>query len=227
MSRDYWVQLICLIHICGLWWLWIWCACSLSFWIHGNYFFEERIAPKNRYMIFLKRNMLWYFQKKSHFCLDLFLSVLALLQSKHDEMEAKFIEERAVLEAKYQKLYEPLYSKVSSSIFIMFFGKLLIVSCNNPMYLSSTLAWYSNETSWTLSQGSAAAIHAVVQPYIHIISHKCQQWFLCSVWIFCLYWLVTLMCMKIAALWNCYRYGWGRWHHKEWRWDPGWTERWI
>ncbi|GLJ05668.1 hypothetical protein SUGI_0022710 [Cryptomeria japonica] len=33
------------------------------------------------------------------------------LQSKHDELEAKFFEERAALEAKYQKLYEPLYSK--------------------------------------------------------------------------------------------------------------------
>ena len=34
------------------------------------------------------------------------------LQSQHDELEAKFFEERAALEAKYQKLYEPLYTKV-------------------------------------------------------------------------------------------------------------------
>ncbi|KAF0910794.1 hypothetical protein E2562_004765 [Oryza meyeriana var. granulata] len=34
-----------------------------------------------------------------------------LMQSQHDEIEAKFFEERAVLEAKYQKLYEPLYTK--------------------------------------------------------------------------------------------------------------------
>ncbi|KAL6996316.1 Nucleosome assembly protein 1,4 [Sarracenia purpurea var. burkii] len=33
------------------------------------------------------------------------------LQSQHDELEAKFFEERAALEAKYQKLYEPLYTK--------------------------------------------------------------------------------------------------------------------
>ncbi|KAF3793299.1 Nucleosome assembly protein 1 [Nymphaea thermarum] len=33
------------------------------------------------------------------------------IQSQHDELEAKFFEERAALEAKYQKLYEPLYSK--------------------------------------------------------------------------------------------------------------------
>lgn len=33
-------------------------------------------------------------------------------QAQHDEIEAKFFEERAALEAKYQKLYEPLYSKV-------------------------------------------------------------------------------------------------------------------
>lgn len=35
------------------------------------------------------------------------------LQSHHDELEAKFFEERAALEAKYQKLYQPLYNKVS------------------------------------------------------------------------------------------------------------------
>lgn len=34
------------------------------------------------------------------------------LQSQHDELEAKFFEERAALEAKYQKLYEPLYTEV-------------------------------------------------------------------------------------------------------------------
>jgi hypothetical protein len=36
-------------------------------------------------------------------------------KSEHDELEAKFKEERAALEAKYQKLYEPLYSKVLTS----------------------------------------------------------------------------------------------------------------
>lgn len=36
---------------------------------------------------------------------------LRALQSQHDELEAKFFEERAALEAKYQRLYEPLYSK--------------------------------------------------------------------------------------------------------------------
>lgn len=34
------------------------------------------------------------------------------MQSEHDELEAKFFEERAALEAKYQKLYNPLYIKV-------------------------------------------------------------------------------------------------------------------
>lgn len=34
------------------------------------------------------------------------------LQNQYDEMEAKFFEERAALEAKYQKLYQPLYTKV-------------------------------------------------------------------------------------------------------------------
>ncbi|KAF2574930.1 hypothetical protein F2Q70_00001091, partial [Brassica cretica] len=31
--------------------------------------------------------------------------------SQHDELEAKFREERAVLEAKYEKLYQPIYAK--------------------------------------------------------------------------------------------------------------------
>ncbi|XP_024972371.1 nucleosome assembly protein 1;4-like isoform X2 [Cynara cardunculus var. scolymus] len=39
------------------------------------------------------------------------VEVLRSIQSEHDELEAKFFEERAALEAKYQKLYEPLYSK--------------------------------------------------------------------------------------------------------------------
>ena len=38
--------------------------------------------------------------------------IRVILQSQHDEIEAKFFEERAALEAKYQKLYEPLYAKV-------------------------------------------------------------------------------------------------------------------
>ncbi|CAN6457194.1 unnamed protein product [Victoria cruziana] len=39
------------------------------------------------------------------------VAVLQGIQSQHDELEAKFFEERAALEAKYQKLYEPLYAK--------------------------------------------------------------------------------------------------------------------
>lgn len=33
------------------------------------------------------------------------------LQSQHDELEAQFLEERKALEAKYHKLYQPLYTK--------------------------------------------------------------------------------------------------------------------
>ncbi|XP_010438804.1 PREDICTED: nucleosome assembly protein 1;1 isoform X1 [Camelina sativa] len=33
------------------------------------------------------------------------------IQSQHDELEAKFREERAILEAKYETLYQPLYNK--------------------------------------------------------------------------------------------------------------------
>lgn len=39
------------------------------------------------------------------------VEVLREIQSEHDELEKKFFEERAALEAKYQKLYEPLYTK--------------------------------------------------------------------------------------------------------------------
>ncbi|XP_068648052.1 nucleosome assembly protein 1;2-like isoform X1 [Aristolochia californica] len=39
------------------------------------------------------------------------VEVLRDIQKQHDELETKFFEERAALEAKYQKLYEPLYTK--------------------------------------------------------------------------------------------------------------------
>ncbi|XP_021275838.1 nucleosome assembly protein 1;3-like isoform X2 [Herrania umbratica] len=39
------------------------------------------------------------------------VEVLREIQSQHDELEVKFFEERAALEAKYQKLYQPLYAK--------------------------------------------------------------------------------------------------------------------
>ncbi|XP_057535762.1 nucleosome assembly protein 1;4-like isoform X2 [Amaranthus tricolor] len=39
------------------------------------------------------------------------VEALQRIQGEHDVLEAKFFEERAALEAKYQKLYEPLYAK--------------------------------------------------------------------------------------------------------------------
>jgi hypothetical protein len=39
------------------------------------------------------------------------------IQGEHDELEAKFLEERAALEAKYQILYQPLYTKVYQGFF--------------------------------------------------------------------------------------------------------------
>ncbi|GFP84482.1 nucleosome assembly protein 1 [Phtheirospermum japonicum] len=39
------------------------------------------------------------------------VDVLREIQSQHDDLEAKFFEERAALEAKYQNLYQPLYTK--------------------------------------------------------------------------------------------------------------------
>ncbi|KAE9600429.1 hypothetical protein Lal_00046098 [Lupinus albus] len=39
------------------------------------------------------------------------VEVLRDLQGQHDVLETKFLEERVELEAKYQKLYEPLYTK--------------------------------------------------------------------------------------------------------------------
>ncbi|KAF8393614.1 hypothetical protein HHK36_021858 [Tetracentron sinense] len=44
------------------------------------------------------------------------VEVLREIQGQHDELEAKFFEERAALEAKYQKLYEPLYTKRSEIV---------------------------------------------------------------------------------------------------------------
>jgi len=44
------------------------------------------------------------------------VKALQELQTEHDELEAKFHEERAALEAKYQKLYEPLYIKRSEIV---------------------------------------------------------------------------------------------------------------
>jgi nucleosome assembly protein 1-like 1 len=38
-------------------------------------------------------------------------------QAQYDKLEAKFFEERAALEDKYRKLYEPLYSKVSLFVY--------------------------------------------------------------------------------------------------------------
>lgn len=71
------------------------------------------------------------------------------MQSQHDEQEAKFFEEKAALEAKYQKLYEPLYSKVILSLspfgsltlfffFFMVFNNVHgILDCNvqRPTYM--------------------------------------------------------------------------------------------
>lgn len=39
------------------------------------------------------------------------LCIAFTVQGQHDELEAKFFEERAALESKYQKLYQPLYTK--------------------------------------------------------------------------------------------------------------------
>lgn len=39
------------------------------------------------------------------------VEVLRQIQSEHDELEAKFFEERRALEDKYQKLYQPFYAK--------------------------------------------------------------------------------------------------------------------
>jgi len=39
--------------------------------------------------------------------------LIVTLQKEHDGLKAKFLEERADVEAKYQLLYQPLYTKVS------------------------------------------------------------------------------------------------------------------
>lgn len=40
---------------------------------------------------------------------------LIKLQKDHDELKAQFYKDRGALEAKYEKLYQPLYDKVSIS----------------------------------------------------------------------------------------------------------------
>jgi len=55
------------------------------------------------------------------------------LQSEHDELESKFLEERAQLEAKYQKLYEPLYTKVCVLLVGYDIGPVLI-ALFEPIY---------------------------------------------------------------------------------------------
>ena len=52
------------------------------------------------------------FRIKVLLAIDQPVTCLNSTQSQHDELEAKFREERAVLEAKYEKLYQPLYAKV-------------------------------------------------------------------------------------------------------------------
>jgi nucleosome assembly protein 1-like 1 len=43
--------------------------------------------------------------------------MFTVFQGQYDKLEAKFFEERAALEDKYQKLYEPLCSKVSLFVY--------------------------------------------------------------------------------------------------------------
>ena len=56
-----------------------------------------------------------------------------LLQSQHDELEAQFIEEKKALEAKYQTLYQPLYTKVYIPLHYHF--------CMRYMNAESDVAW--------------------------------------------------------------------------------------
>ena len=63
---------------------------------------------------FYFQELLWEL-RNSDFALRFKLNsnlVRLILQGQHDDLEAKFLEERAALEAKYQKLYDPLYTKV-------------------------------------------------------------------------------------------------------------------
>ena len=43
--------------------------------------------------------------------------MFTVFQGQYDKLEAKFFEERAALEDKYHKLYEPLCSKVSLFVY--------------------------------------------------------------------------------------------------------------
>ncbi|KAJ0030996.1 hypothetical protein Pint_13409 [Pistacia integerrima] len=63
----------------------------------------ENLAPKVRKRVEVLREI--------QACAIAINNSVMNLQSQHDELEAKFFEERAALEAKYQKLYQPLYTK--------------------------------------------------------------------------------------------------------------------
>jgi hypothetical protein len=55
------------------------------------------------------------------------LTLFTICKGQHDELEAKFFEERAALEAKYQKLYEPLYTKVNMLYFDIFCSLYVVI----------------------------------------------------------------------------------------------------
>lgn len=56
------------------------------------------------------------------------------VQSAHDELEAKFFEERAALEAKYQNLYQPLYAKVSRGFSLLIFQLFMFKAIEFNLY---------------------------------------------------------------------------------------------
>lgn len=69
-------------------------------------------------------------------------------QSHHDELEAKFFEERAALEAKYQKLYEPLYTKVCiicSQLWYSLTKMKLVSHGDGNVYLTGDIAIHSSK----------------------------------------------------------------------------------
>ncbi|RYR77170.1 hypothetical protein Ahy_A01g001634 isoform G [Arachis hypogaea] len=70
------------------------------------------------------------------------VEVLREIQGQHDELEAKFFEERAALEAKYQKMYQPLYTKNSNIMVLNFIAMMdvqyIFISGSNATLLVAT-----------------------------------------------------------------------------------------
>lgn len=106
----------------------------LCTWVHLAFHSEARQSPSRNTGIPMLTIISW--------CNDFVLSrggkinstnlSVYQLQSKYDKLEAEFFKERAALEAKYQKFYQPFYEKVK-----MIFQQFLHFSTHNASAITN------------------------------------------------------------------------------------------